>query len=127
MNLDVFVVCDRIENANGKVSLFGIYESILTTSIPSVHPTLSLFARLRLSRNDGQQHFYSFKIFYPNGKLMMDTNEVPSVNLSSIDEETYITGIPMTLDNVKFPVQGRYSLCFFVDNNKFGEIPLFIR
>lgn len=102
--LNAILVCDMAirEEGTGKVSLIGIFENINATSFPTLHPELSVYAKL--TDADGEYVLRLELIQLEKARIIAsgETTITPSDRMGAVE-------LNFNLHNLVFPEAGLYE------------------
>jgi hypothetical protein len=115
MEMEIFTVCDYSADIANKLIIVGTFDMIMAKSFPAIHPSFSVAARLRFSREELGEH--KFKILFVDEKSnnflppiegTMNVKPAPSTDHATVN-------LSINIGQPKFPQPGKYSVQFHLD------------
>ncbi|MBU0999194.1 hypothetical protein KKG24_02705 [Patescibacteria group bacterium] len=120
MKLNFIHVCDTaFLSQDNKLNIIGIFEAILTPSLPAVHSRLTIVANIEGSLG---MHDFDIAILDPADKKIGVLSG--KFNLDAVRKKF---GIINTINNLQLTSEGVYSVILSVDSRKLGETNFEIR
>jgi hypothetical protein len=115
MEIEIFTVCDFSEDIANKMVIVGTFDTIWAKIFPAVHPSFSIAARFRFSKEELGEH--KFKILFTDEK---ENNFLPpiegGINVKSAPGLDHATvNLSLNIGQPTFPQPGKYSVQFHLD------------
>jgi hypothetical protein len=126
MNLDAFVICDRYELKADKLSIIGILDGLYLESLILPYPMIWAVAVLTMEQREGRKHTLTATILMPSGKTFKNYEPCTLENVHQSPGDTFRWILPFPIQNITFPVEGRYSILLNLDGHPIGSLPLFV-
>lgn len=127
MNIQIAVLCDAATDYSGKLNLLGTFDTIVTQSLPAVHPQCSVALRIAFSRVEEGHHKIKMNFGDEDGKFIMPGIDIP-VDIAMPGDATFLTrNFIINIQQLKFEKPGQYSIDVAVDNRHEVTIPLSVR
>jgi hypothetical protein len=111
LKINFSVLCSRVLNCAGKVSLIDIFNSIQSKTFPATHPELFVFIDGEYSKS---AHSDTYQV-----KLFDDKNQVISASAAGVVElkDKSKIGLVLQLAIIKFEREGKYRVAVY-ENDK---------
>ena len=117
MTVDIFALCDFAQDNNGKLTIVGVYNSILVKKTPFTR-SMYLVARLYFDRNEvGKSHKIKISIIDEKNQsplIKPIENELPLED----GKEGVFCNLIFELGNFAFPSDGIYNFKLSVDDKE---------
>ena len=123
MDVPLAVLADSANaSQEGKLNVLGVFDRISATTVPTVHPQLTLVLILEADiAETGRTHEVSIRCMDEDGGDVLAING--SAEIKQASETVRINQI-MNFRNVLFPSFGRYTFVVLVNNELKKRIPL---
>lgn len=119
MNVNILTLCDFAQDNNGKLTIVGVYDLIVTKKVP-LKKNLFFVARICFDAEDcGKKHNVKVTIFDEKKQEALIppvTNELP---IEESKKKVYCNLI-FELGNFTFPTNGIYDFKLEVDEKEFS-------
>ena len=128
MTIEIFTLCDAANtDGSGKISLLGSFDRINALQPPIVHPLCALAVKLRFKRIEEGLKQIRISIIDSDGRSVMPTLNTQVLVQFPIDEPTATVQLTLTIQQIKLPNFGEYSIGLAVDGDEKASIPLYAR
>jgi len=110
-------ICENafITEGSKNLNIIGIFENINAIKFPAVHPKFSVVTVIQ-----GNMGKYEQILTITNEKTKEEISRIAGQsNISVLNGKTIFIG---TFVMTKFPLQGKYLVNIFIDNNKIGTV-----
>jgi len=126
MKIELFVLCDAADASQGKMSVFGIFDTIFSDSVPAMHPKCTIAARIRFDQVEGAEHTLKITASDLKGNFLLKPLE--SKILSKFGEDGFPgrVDIMITVSEMQFKSFGRYIIDLEVDGTSIAQIPFLV-
>jgi len=127
MNIETFCICDHAEDNQGKLSVFGIFDTLNLNSTPAIHPHCCLALRVRFQQSEEGEHTVRIALvnvdghgngIRVDGKLEM---KIPA------NVESGASNLVMALNNMPLPAAGTYYWDLVIDGQLVSRLPMFVK
>jgi hypothetical protein len=127
MEIELFALADYAADQAGKLTIVGIFDTILGGVSPVVHPRCTVAIKLRFEKmEEGTKHL-RLTLTDADGQLALPSIEIPMEVQMADDQHTITRQVVANFDNLKFEEFGEYSFDLAVDEMHEASIPLFVR
>jgi hypothetical protein len=127
MEIEVFALCDAAADYQGRLSILGIFDSIVATNLPAVHPQCSVALRLRFSKIEEGKHSLTLHIVDTDGKMIVPPlNGQFGIQLHGNDRHGTIN-LVLNLQGLSFSSYGEYAVNLAIDSHEMGSLPFWVR
>jgi hypothetical protein len=127
MEIEIFALCDAAADYQGRLSILGVFDSIVAKNVPAVHPHCSVALRLRLTKIEEGKHTLTLHIVDNDGNMMIPPlNGEFSLQLSGNERQGAIN-LVLNLQGLSFNNYGEYAVNLAIDNHQLGSIPFWVR
>jgi hypothetical protein len=127
MKVELFVLCDAATDYSGKLNILGAFDTIWARTVPVVHPSCSVAARIRFSRIEEGSHTIRINIVDADGNAVIKPFETTGdINFKEAGVSSVATNMVLNLHGLKFPVFGEYSIDLAVDGRQEASLPLHV-
>ena len=124
MDIQVAVLCDSATDYRGKLCMLGTFDTIVTPSLPSVHPHCSIAIRVVFRDSDEGNHKFKVRMINEDGKNILPNIE-PEIKVKLPDNVFfYSRNLIFNLQQIKFEQAGLYSIDVLIDDQMSARIPL---
>ena len=125
MDLILGVVADAAnQGEGGKLNVLGIFQDVLTVSLPCVVPHMALAISLRARQYDRGKNFeVKVPLLDPDAKVLFEIGTTLSVPLVEGHLEP-VTSVTLNLFNVALAKAGTHKFEVRVDGDRKGQIKL---
>lgn len=124
MDIQVAVLCDSATDYRGKLCLLGTFDTIVTPSLPSVHPHCSIALRVVFRDSDEGTHKFKVRMINEDGKNILPNIE-PEIKVKLPENVFfYSRNLIFNLQQIKFEQAGLYSIDVLIDDQMSARIPL---
>lgn len=125
MKLESFLISDAATDQNGKLNILGAFDTIGTTTIPSIHPQCSLSLRIRFNKSE----VGSYKL-----KISILTSSNAKVLESIIDFNILLKeGLESGIANMVFNIRdlkciefGKQIVYAYVNDKELGTVEYYV-
>ena len=126
MQVKLAVVADHANvSAEGKLNILGIFDRIVVSSLPAVHPQMHLVLRLEAHPAErDRSHQVEVRLHDPDGQAVFELKGeiVPQGPPGEAITANHIIGI----NNLVLARMGEYVFVVFVDHDLKAETPLIV-
>ena len=110
MRLLTFAVCDQAAaTPNGKLDLHGVFHDLYAPGFPARQDRMTLVVCIEWDRDDEGLHRLRVDIRGPDGRPALTVEGESEVTPRPAERPPPRTQLVMPLENVVFPVPGRYD------------------
>jgi hypothetical protein len=128
MNLVLAIACDKAEvGADGKLNVEGIYNELSAPDFPAAHPSITVVLVMEWDIHDTGEQPIRADLIDPQGAMVVTIQGHTDVELAPDNEVPPQTRIVLPLQNVVFPIPGRYHLRVQAGTTTVDALPLYIR
>ncbi len=127
MEIPIAALCDAATDYGGKLNLLGVFDTVLTTNFPAVHPQCAI--ALRFVFNKGEEGHRVFRLTFVNedGKIVMPAIEL-AIEMKIPDAVNYLSrNLIINLQQLKFDSAGQYGIEVAMDGRQIASIPLLVQ
>ncbi len=127
MEIEVFALCDAAADYQGRLSILGIFDSIIAGSVPAIQPHCSVALRLRLSKIEEGKHSLTLHFVDNDGKMIIPPlNGEFMIQLPGDDRHGAIN-LVLNLEGLTFQNYGEYAVNLAIDNHELGSVPFWVK
>jgi hypothetical protein len=127
MKVEVFALCDFAADYGGKLSVMGVFDTILTRQMPAVHAHCCIAVKLRFEKIEEGTKKLRLSISDDDGRLLLPPVEIPLHVAMPPDAHTNALQVVANIGGLKVEAFGEYSIDLALDGRHEGSIPLFVR
>ncbi len=127
MNIQIAVLCDAAVDYNGKLSLLGAFDTIVTSHLPAVHPQCSIALRIAFNKIEEGSHKVRINFVNEDGKFVMPSIDMPVDVTIPPEVNSLVRNFVINIQQLKFDTPGQYSIDVAIDGRLETNIPLFVR
>ena len=110
MRLLTFAVCDQAAaTPNGRLDLHGVFHDLYALGFPARQDRMTLVVCIEWDRDDDGLHRLRVDIRGPDGRPALTVDGESEVTPRPAERPPPRTQLVMPLENVVFPVPGRYD------------------
>jgi len=108
----------------GKLNVMGIFRNIYATNFPARHLSMMLVIKLGADLGEfGQERHLAIRLLDADGKELMRFESKAIVPTPTGGQRPEIDAI-IQINEIVFPVPGRYQFTVFVDKDVKGSLPI---
>ena len=107
----------------GKLNVFGIFDTIFARAFPTTHPQMQLVLRFELDVDEGGRRDVEVQFVAADGRVLFRLPGAVSVQQRAPGERTRMDHI-LTLNNVQLEHPGRYRFNVVVEGELAAVVPL---
>ncbi|MDR1399890.1 MAG: hypothetical protein LBJ41_08215 [Treponema sp.] len=126
MKIELFTFCDFAQENNGKLTVVGTFDTIISRSFPCVHPLLSVVIRLRFDIWEFARHSFRIEARPLDGEMSIDPIS-GNVEVQSTGNASAASHLVFAISNLKFQRGGVVNFVLYIDGKELSSIPLYIR
>ena len=124
METQIAVLCDFAADYGGKLSLIGTFDTILTQTLPAVHPQCSVALRVLFRKEEEGQHSLQVNFVDEDGKSIIPPMDTV-MNVTAPGDFFFSThNLVLNLQQLRFERAGQYSVDIAIDGRQIASIPL---
>lgn len=110
MQLQLALVCDDArENPEGKLDIHGIFNDLYAPGFPARQDRMVLVLTLEWSHGDEGRHLFRAELVDPEGRPSLTVEGETEVDPRPLDRPPPRTRLVLPLEQVIFPIPGRYT------------------
>ena len=127
MEIQVAALCDSAVDYDGKLCLLGAFDTIVTSSLPAIHPQCSVALRILFRKEEEGLHTVNVFFVDEDGRSIVPPMETSFEVL--LPEDVFFSTRNLILNLQQLPVgrPGAYSIDVSVDGRQLASIPLQVR
>ena len=127
MDIEIFTLCDAAADYQGRLSILGVFDSIMTAQIPAIHPFCAVAIRIRFTMTEHGLHRLTLHIVDDDGNLLIPALEGPfSVEMPG-NSQIASANLVLVLGQLKFEKYGEYAINLAIDGRQEASLPLWVR
>ena len=128
MKLEIFTLCDAATDERGKLNIVGAFDRIISASVPAVHSSCSLVARVLLEGEEKHlEHTISINFLDPSKKVFIKTNSGRfRVKPEEDEQATARANIIMDIQGMKLDEYGDYEIQLSIDDELHATTPFYV-
>jgi hypothetical protein len=124
MDIQAALLCDSATDYRGKLCILGTFDTIITNTLPSVHPHCSIALRIVFRDADEGMHKLKLRLINEDGQNILPHLE-PELHVKLPDNVYfYSRNLIFNLQQIKFEQAGLYSIDVIIDEEMKCRIPL---
>ena len=124
MDIQAALLCDSATDYRGKLCILGTFDTIITNTLPSVHPHCSIAIRIVFRDSDEGMHKLKLRLINEDGKNILPNLE-PELHVKLPDNVYfYSRNMIFNLQQIRFEQAGLYSIDIMIDEKMASRIPL---
>ncbi|MDR1029942.1 MAG: hypothetical protein LBL76_03610 [Treponema sp.] len=126
MRIELFTFCDFAQENNGKLTIVGTFDTIISRTFPCMHPQLSVVIRIRFDLWEFSNHHFRIETRDLNGEMNMDAIN-GNVDVKGVGNATAVSHLVFTISNLRFKGSGVINFVLYIDDKEISSIPLHVR
>jgi len=127
MHLQLALVCDDARtNEEGKLDVHGVFNDLYAPSFPAKQERMVLVLTLQWGREDEGRNLFKVELIDPQGRPSVTVDGETDVDRRPADRPPPRTPLILPLENVVFPVPGRYTLQLRVKGRKIAGPSIYL-
>jgi hypothetical protein len=126
MKTELFTFCDFAQEAGGKLTVVGTFDTIISRNFPCIHPQLSLVIRIRFDLWEFSNHSFRIETRDLDGEMSIEPIS-GKLEVKGAGNATSVSHLVFTISNLRFKSSGVVNFALYVDDKEIASIPLYIR
>jgi len=123
---EIFTFCDFAQEAGGKLTVVGTFDTIVTRNFPCVHQQLSLVLRIRFNISEFSMH--TFRIETRDLDGLNCINPISGrIEVNGLGNATAVTHLVFNITNLRVKNAGVLNFVLYIDDRELASSPLYIR
>lgn len=124
MEVEIFTLCDYADNANGKLTIVGTFDSIYCSNFPANQQICALALRLRFSERECGKHEVRIRLIDQNQNQLQNFDGEIMVGKPKLGLTYNSVNLAIRQGNLRFDSPGKYSFELYIDNEWRSGLPL---
>lgn len=127
MEIPIAALCDAATDYAGKLNVLGVFDTVLTTKFPAVHPQCAIACRFVFNKGEEGTRVFRLSFVNEDGKVVMPAIEL-AIDIKVPEEVNYLSrNLIINLQQLKFDAAGQYAVELLMDGRQVSSIPLLVR
>jgi hypothetical protein len=126
MKPEIFTFCDFAQESNGKLTIVGTFDTIITNTFPCIHPQLFVVIRMRFNIGEFTTHPFRIETRDLDGAACIKPIS-GSINVKSTNNATTVSHFVLGANNLRFTMPGVTNFILYIDDKEIASIPLYVR
>jgi hypothetical protein len=127
MKVEILALADHAAEYGGKLCLTGIFDTLLCSQLPAVHPHCSLAVKLRIEAAEAGAKRLRILVSDPEGQATVAPVEVP-IRVTVAPEATNATvQMVVNFSGLRLTTFGEHTIALEVEGRKVATAPLIVR
>ena len=127
MELEVFMLCDAAADYQGRLSILGVFDNIMATTLPATHPQCSVAVRIRFKKTEVGAHNLTLHIVDYDGHMVIPPLQGQfQIQLGGSDSRGAVN-LVLNLQGLIFKSYGNYAINLAIDGHEIGSLPFSVR
>jgi hypothetical protein len=127
MDIQVAALCDSAADYSGKLCLLGVFDTILASALPAVHPQCAIAFRIVFRREDEGRHRFLLNIVDEDGKSIVPSLEA-AMEIEMQEDCFFVSrNLVLNLHQLQFEKEGLYSVDVTINDQPEISIPVQVR
>jgi hypothetical protein len=127
MDTPIAALCDAATDNAGKLNVLGVFDTVLTTKFPAVHPQCAIALRFVFNKGEEGHREFQLSLVEEDGKAVMRLPKI-SIEVKIPDEVNYLSrNLVINLQQLKFDAAGQHAVEVLMDERQVASIPLLVR
>jgi hypothetical protein len=127
VDIEVFTLCDSAADYNGRLCILGVFDAIMSPTLPAIHPQVAIAIRLRLEPVEQGEHSLILHIVDDDGNLVTPALDGRFAVAPAPGEHYAKINLVLNLQGLQFNRYGHHAVKLVIDGQKNAEIPFVIR
>jgi hypothetical protein len=125
MKVEIFTFCDFSQDNAGKLTIVGSLDTILAKNFPTVHPVLSIAARVRFSVQERGAHVFRLTFTDLEGEEALPPIQA-EIRIDEFKTSTNALNLSMNMVNIPLRKETTIMAKLEMDNKELFFSPLHI-
>jgi len=126
IKIELFTFCDFAQENNGKLTIVGTFDTIISRNFPCVHPQLAVVIRLRFDLWEFGTHSFKIETRDLEGGMSLETIN-GNIEVKEVGNASAVSHLVFSISNLHFKNPGITNFILFIDDKEIDSIPLYIR
>ena len=126
IKIELFTFCDFAQENNGKLTIIGTFDTIISRNFPCVHPQLAVVIRLRFDLWEFGTHSFKIETRDLEGGMSLETIN-GNIEVKEVGNASAVSHLVFSISNLHFKNPGITNFVLFIDDKEIDSIPLYIR
>jgi hypothetical protein len=126
MKTELFTLCDYSQENDGKLTIVGTFDTIISRQFPCVHSHLSVVLRLRFDIWEFGKHSFRIETRDLDGDGAIEP-VTGSLEVKGVGNATAVSHLLFTINNMQLKNNGVVTFVLYVDDKEITSVPLYVR
>lgn len=128
MTVEIFTLCEAAtSDLGGKLNILGSFDHLWAPEAPITHPLCALAVKLRFEKLEEGLKKIAFSFIDSDGKSVMPHLEAQTQIRVEPSETSASVLFALTIQHIKLPHFGEYSVGLAVNGRMEATVPLYVR
>ena len=126
MKIELFSFCDFAQENNGKLTVIGTFDTIISRNFPCIHPQLSVVIRLRFDLWEFSTHSFKIECHDLDGNSNLEPI-IGNMEVRGAGNATAVSHLVFAISNLHLNNSGILNFILYIDDREVMSIPLYVR
>lgn len=126
MRVELFALCDFAQDAAGKLTVVGAFDTIMAVEIPATHPLMCVAGRFRFMAHELGEHRLRIEFQDPEGRPFVQPME-QTLRFAELGDDTGSISVVIHLQSCPLRAWGKHLVRLFLDGHEEANLPLYIK
>lgn len=126
MTAEIFTFCDFAQENQGKLTIIGTFDTIITRNFPCIHPQLSVVIRVRFNINEFCPHSFRIETRDLDGEMCMESIS-GKMDVRGVGNATAVSHLVFSIGGLRFRNAGVINFILYIDDKEIASVPLYLR
>jgi len=127
VDIEIFTLCDAAADYQGRLSILGVFDTIIAPQMPATHPFCSVALRIRFQMTERGQHRLTLHLVDDDGNLVVPAIEGAFGVEMPGNSQIASANLVLNLGQLQFNNYGEYAINLAIDGRQEASLPLWIK
>ena len=127
MEIEIFALCDFAQDANGKMNIIGVFDTVNVATLPVKLHTFYYAARIRFNSTEAGNHKLSITLSDSNTKQILSPFEA-NLNIEQSGQSVdTVFNLAIGVNNATIEKESKHNIKLLIDGSILKDLPLYIK
>ena len=127
MKTEILCLADFAADYGGKLSIVGLFDTLICPTLPAVHPHCSLAIKLRFELAEAGAKRLRIVLSDPDGQPLVQAVELPIQVVVPPEASSATVQVVVNLAGLRLATFGEHTIALQVEGRPAATTPLFVR
>lgn len=123
LRIEVFVLCEAAQEFDGRLNLFGTFDTIRTAAAPVIVPVLTAAIRLRFWPEEAGGHCCTLRVIDNDGQPVATDVESEFAVFETIQSSSETVNLIVRFQSINLQREGEFEIQLYLDGHLEASLP----